>query len=90
MTTEEEALELGRTTPEVVEIAMQKELCDEARLDQALARSTRRHAMLEEWIDSVNEPPGWAEGAIADSMGLIYTSAGVDADVGAKSGGPKA
>ncbi|MEV0466733.1 hypothetical protein AB0I30_22730 [Nocardia tengchongensis] len=62
MTTEEEALELGRTTPEVVEIAMQKELCDEARLDQAFARSTRRHAMLEDWIDSVNEPPGVGRG----------------------------
>lgn len=58
VTTEEEALELGRTTPEVVEITMQKELRDEARLDQAFARSTRRHAMLEDWIDSVNEPLG--------------------------------
>ncbi|WP_228839787.1 AMP-binding protein [Nocardia farcinica] len=60
--------------PQILEVAMPKELLDEAGLDQGLAQPTGGHPLLEQWIESHPEPLGYVEGAIADSMGLIYTS----------------
>lgn len=58
----------------IVEIAMPRELVAEAALDAALGEPTGRHRLLDEWIDQYPDPLGHLEGAIADSMGLIYSS----------------
>ncbi|WP_280217878.1 AMP-binding protein [Nocardia neocaledoniensis] len=70
----EAAREHAGVEPAILEIAMPKELLDEAGLDPSLAQPTGRHPLLEDWIESQPEPLGHVEGAIADSMGLIYTS----------------
>ncbi|MBO0854163.1 MAG: AMP-binding protein [Nocardia sp.] len=60
--------------PQILEIDMPPELLDEANLSAELARPTGRHPLAQEWIDRRAEPLEYIEGAVADSMGLIYSS----------------
>ncbi|GAB2640808.1 AMP-binding protein [Nocardia goodfellowii] len=60
--------------PAIAEVGMSEELVRALRLDPAHARPTHRHPTLEQWIAAHPEPLGYVEGAISDSMGLVYTS----------------
>ncbi|WP_330253439.1 AMP-binding protein [Nocardia sp. NBC_00565] len=70
----EKAIESAATDPIVVEVAMPEELLHEAGLDPGLVAATGRHPLFEDWIDDRSQPLGHIDGAIADSMGLVYTS----------------
>lgn len=70
----EQAAARAGSAPVVVEVAMPKELLDEAGLAAELGTPSGDHPTLEDWLAAHQEPLGHLDGAIADSMGLIYTS----------------
>ncbi|WP_345495939.1 AMP-binding protein [Nocardia callitridis] len=70
----ERALAATVTEVPVLEVEMAPELLAETGLDPDLAHPTGRYPTMREWIDARPEPIGHRDGAIADSMGVVYTS----------------